>query len=162
MKKTIIILAVLIVLLAGGIVFADKYGQKKNNTIAGGGKTTATPREARTGASASVGHIDFQATVETKQNFNALNAEFGGKLDKPALNSSTQIVLIMNNHRDDLSAFDYKKLSTLNGVAANNWRQLDNQMGGHHVKGVLIFPKTENPQSLVIKGLPVGEVVLTF
>jgi len=124
--------------------------------------TIKSQEEIKTSASASVDYIEFESTVVTEQNFDELNAEFDGKLDKSALSSSTLIVLIMNNHRDNLTAFNYKELSTLDGESAQEWQQLRKGMGGHHVSGVLTFPKVKNPQSLVIKGLPVGDVVLTY
>lgn len=160
MNKVIIALTVLIILLVGGMIFIVKNKQNFNKTAV---NAPATAQEGNNlSASAKVGYIDFEAVVATKQNFNELNSELGGKLDKSAINSSTQIALIMNNHRENLSVFDYKNLSTLDGVAAQSWRQLGERMGGHHVNGALIFPKTKNPQSLVITGLPVGDVVLTF
>jgi len=161
MKKATIILVLLAVLSIAGIFILSKSPRQKTAETA---VDYASPRKAavKGEASVSVGHIDFKAAVLTENNFDAWNAEFGGKLDKSALNSSTRVILILNNHRDDLSAFDYGKLSFLDGKAAQNWEQMDERMGGHHVNGVLTFPKTENPRSLVIKGLPVGEAVLTF
>ncbi len=124
--------------------------------------TKKSQEEIKTSASASVDYIEFESTVVTEQNFDELNSEFDGKLNKAALDSLTLIVLTMNNHRDNLSAFNYKELSTLDGESAQEWQQLRKGMGGHHVSGVLTFPKVKNPQSLVITGLPVGDVVLKF
>ncbi len=124
--------------------------------------TTKSQEEIKTSASASVDYIDFESTVVTEQNFDELNAEFDGKLDKSALSSSTLILLTMNNHRDNLTAFNYKELSILDGESAEKWQQLSKGMGGHHVKGILTFPKVKNPQTLEIIGLPVGDVVLKF
>lgn len=155
------ILAVIAVL-----VFASWFGisatTNKTTVFQSRDSTTKAHEKIKTGASARVEYIKFDATIMTEQNFNELNAKFDGKLNKSALSSSTQIVLAMNNHRKDLSAFDYKELSTLDGVSAQEWQQLSKRMGGHHVRGILTFPKVKNPQSLVITGLPVGNVVLTF
>ncbi len=166
MKRTTVILAAAIILLIGGAVFVSKYGQDSTkvsvNTLVVGDKTAATREENKNSASATVGYIDFDSTIVTEQNLNELNAELYGKLDKSALGSSTLIVLVMNNHREDLSAFNYKELATLDGAAAQDWQQVSERMGGHHVTGILTFPKTENPRSLTIKGLPVGDAILTF
>ncbi len=159
MKKISLAFSLLAVLLLSGCANKTTENTAKMPV---GGMDMAPQEEARAGASANVGYIDFEAIIVTEQNFNELNAEFSGKLSKTAIDSSTQIALIMNNHRENLSAFNYEELATLDGAAAQSWQQFSERMGGHHVGGVLTFPKADNPQLLVITGLPVGDVILTF
>ncbi len=76
--------------------------------------------------------------------------------------NKTKIQLSMNNHQEDLSAYDYKNISKLDGQSAEKWEEESNGIGGHHLEGTLTFPKTENPGTLTLTGLPVGKVVLKF
>ncbi len=164
MTKTIQKIEILTIAAVVAFIFSFEISAATHQIIVfqSADSTIQSQEESKTSAFANVDYIEFESTVVTEENFEELNAEFDGKLSKSALNSSTLIVLIMNNHRDNLTAFNYKELSTLDGESAQEWQQLRKGMGGHHVSGVLNFPKVKNPQSLVITGLPVGDVVLTY
>ena len=114
-------------------------------------------------ASTKVDYIEFDVIVLTADNLPKQNNQLDGALADINLSSEdTAILLTLNNHRDDLTIFDYAALATLDGAAATSWQQVTVAMGGHHVGGVLTFARTESPQTLTLTGLPVGAAVLTF
>lgn len=76
--------------------------------------------------------------------------------------SETEILLEMDNHQEDLSPYDYVSQTTLDGQKSLSWKIVANDMGGHHIEGILIFEKIENPKVLQLKGLPTGAAILTF
>jgi len=162
MKKTIFLFSLTALLVLTGC--SNNTVEKVPKSVDNNNSSIATVKEETEDitASASVDYIDFEATLITVDNFDELNTEFDNGLSKTDLETSTQIVLTMNNHREDLAAFDYKELSTLDGLEALGWQQFSQRMGGHHVGGVLTFAKNENPRVLLISGLPVGEAVLNF
>ena len=107
-------------------------------------------------AFASVGHIDFEATLIDESNYKQIEEVITADLEK------TNILLSLNNHREDLSVYDYQELVTLDGQAPEQWEMLSSEMSGHHLEGVLIFARNNNPQVLLIDGLSVGEVILNL
>ncbi|MEK7085660.1 MAG: hypothetical protein AAB953_01445 [Patescibacteria group bacterium] len=138
MKKITKIFLVLLSIAAIFTACTTKTTEKTND------QTDNIKTAAPITAEAKVDFIEFEATL--------IN-------DDP---NNTKIQLSMNNHQEDLSAFDYKNISKLDGQSAEKWEEESNGIGGHHLSGTLTFPKTENPNTLTITGLPVGEVVLKF
>lgn len=111
----------------------------------------------------NVDYITFEAIIITDENFERLNNELSGKMTDTSLSSKeTVVLLIMDNHRDDLSDFDYQNMASLDGDKAKEWRLLNTEMGGHHISGLLIFDGVIDTKTLNLEGLPVGEVNLDF
>jgi hypothetical protein len=157
MRRIIFFFSLLVLLILSG---CSKSVKRENPSV--DEKSPLSQKQPEIKASAKVDYIDFEAEVISSTNFNDLNANFDGMLDKTANEQTTQILLTANNHRSDLTVFDYKKISTLDGVPAQDWQQISERMGGHHVSGVLTFPKVENPRVLIITDLPVSDAVLIF
>lgn len=137
--------------LVGGKNEFDKYLESLKNKI---------PEVVALG---QVGYIEFDAMTITNNNISKFMGEYGDELGGLSLDmSKTNILLSMNNHRTDLTQFDYTTLSKLDGVQAELWTAFSDQVGGHHLAGVLTFAKDTDPKSLIIDGLPVGVVELKF
>jgi rhodanese-related sulfurtransferase len=114
-------------------------------------------------ASVTVGYIEFDATVVTEGNYEELLQQTEGNLPAEVKKSeTTSILLVMNNHRENLGAYDFQQQIILDGVSPEKWEELVNGMGGHHISGLLTFPKINAPKTLTITGLPVGIVDLSF
>ncbi len=118
---------------------------------------------AGTKTSQQVDYINFEAERVTVENYSELKEKYGDDLSGVNPDGGDIfIVLTLDNHNDDLTAFDYKTMSKLDGQAAVAWKMFAPAVGGHHVSGVLTFPSGTSTSSLVVSGLPVGEAVLNF
>lgn len=114
-------------------------------------------------ASKKVEYIEFDAFTITNNNVDKLAEEYGSELKTLAINmNKTNVLLIMNNHRIDLSEFDFKIMSKLDNLSSEEWQSFSEAMGGHHVAGVITFAKNPDPKLLTIEGLPVDKVELNF
>ncbi len=138
-------------LLGIGLLFAGCTQQSTNLS-----PTTVTQKPAVQTASATVGYINFEAQIATDSDLK----EFG--IDKKGKENQTFVLLSLNNHQQNLEDFNYQERASLDGQPANSWQILSNGMGGHHMSGLLTFPKNDNPKILSINGLPVGEAQLFF
>ena len=100
----------------------------------------------------------------TEDNRITLAQEFGEELHSVLLDlDKTNILIALSNHRMDLSDFAYQSLATLDRIKADSWNLVSDAVGGHHIMGVLTFPKIPSPpKMLTISGLPVEDVSLTF
>ena len=159
MRKNIILFSLLLVFVLSG---CSNKKTKETKEISEDSKIKLEQTQPEIRASAQVGYIDFEAVIITPANFDDLSADFDVVFDRSTIESVTQILLTGNNHRSDLSVFDYQELSTLDGALAQKWEELSNGMSGHHIAGVITFSKNNNPKSLIIAGLPVGDAILTF
>jgi len=52
----------------------------------------------------------------------------------------TVMILMLDNHRYDISQMDVADLSSLNGVNASDYEIVESGMGGHHVQATITFP----------------------
>lgn len=106
-------------------------------------------------------HITVEAIVVSSENRASIERDIGYSV--PILDDSqTVIVLLLDNHREDLGVYDYAVLSMLDDVPAITWVEFGNGMGGHHVSGVLVFGRNDDPSELVIRDLSVGEVRISL
>ena len=114
-------------------------------------------------ASQTIESIDFKTTVITNNNFDELNEETDNLIPKNVLASNVTVILIvLNNHRYNVADVDYINTSFLDDVQVLEWKELKQLVGGHHVTGLLTFPKADNPKILKFTGLPIEEVLLSF
>jgi len=111
--------------------------------------------------SAEVGFITVDAEVITPENKERIQSELGDEMNTLKLDmTKTNILLLLNNHRIDLSSFAYGSMVQLDDERALNWQPLSSAIGGHHVAGVLTFEKNDTPGILSITDLPVDEIRL--
>jgi hypothetical protein len=143
-KLSILIAGIISITLLGGC----DDNPTKNSEVPSGVDTSQASVMSQV-ATQRVGYINFEAEI-VNQAGTIPNEE------------KTVILLTLDNHRSDLSAFDYENIAQLNDAQAEAWEIESIERGGHHTSGVLTFPYIENPQRLKITGLPVGETILIF
>lgn len=152
--------------LSGIVLYKDDFAVKYPN-----GKPVVTEAVSEAPVSDSVGiktsqqvdYINVEAERVTADNYAELKEKYGDDLSGVNPDGGDVfVVLTLDNHNDDLTGFDYKAMSKLDGQAAVSWKMFSPVAGGHHVAGVLTFPSGTSMNSLVVSGLPVGEAVLKF
>ncbi len=56
------------------------------------------------------------------------------------IDEKTVMILMLDNHRYDISQMDVTGLSSLAGVRATDYQIVETAMGGHHVQAKITFP----------------------
>jgi hypothetical protein len=110
---------------------------------------------------ASAGYIEARATVVSEASIARLQKEYGNAIPSSLLAPDTVVVLlVLDNHREDLSRYDYVSAASLDGKRAKTWQSLSTGMGGHHISGLLTFGSETSPKTLKISSLPIGEIAI--
>lgn len=149
MKRVAILLSILSIFLAGCSSNIELNSSLTEESIT---------------ASKQVDFIEFEATILNKNSFNSIKKEYQDATLQDYSDKNIAISLILSNHRENLEVIDFMS-STLDELSVKNWHILESNMGGHHVRGILIFSKSEineNPKKLTISNTPVGTVTLLF